>query len=133
MPVWRGAVTGALSGVKKNAVILLRWLPNFDYVTVMLPVLPCSGPAKAHLNFDRHGTANGSMAAGYFNPKSIHVAQAEASREGGVMKVFIELRDLNYPGSTYTLTYDPASDQLKGVYYQAVEKQRFPVAFVRMK
>ena len=43
MPVWRGAVTGALSGVKKNAVILLRWLPNFDYVTVMLPVLPCSG------------------------------------------------------------------------------------------
>ena len=49
------------------------------------------------------------------------------------MKVFIELRDVNYPGSTYTLTYDPASDQLKGVYYQAVEKQRFPVAFVRMK
>ena len=31
------------------------------------------------------------------------------------------------------LTYDPASDQLKGIYYQAVEKQRFPVAFVRMK
>ena len=49
------------------------------------------------------------------------------------MKVFIELRDVNYPGSTYTLTYDPASDQLKGVYYQAVEKQRFPVAYVRMK
>ena len=73
------------------------------------------------------------MAAGYFNPKSIHVAQAEASREGGVMKVFIELRDVNYPGSTYTLTYDPASDQLTGVYYQAVEKQRFSVAFVRMK
>ena len=43
MPVWRGAATGALSGVKKNAVMLLRWLPNFDYVTVMLPVLPCSG------------------------------------------------------------------------------------------
>jgi hypothetical protein len=49
------------------------------------------------------------------------------------VKVFIELRDLNYPGSTYTLTYDPASDQLKGVDYQAVEKHRFPVAFVRMK
>ena len=77
--------------------------------------------------------ANGSLDAGYFNPKSIHVAQAEASREGNAMKVFVELRDVNYPGSTYTLTYDPASDQLKGVYYQAVEKQRFPVAFVRMK
>ena len=133
MQVWRGAVTGVLSGVKKNAVMLLRWLPNFDYVTVMLPVLLCSGPAEAHLNSTRYGTANGSMAAGYFNPKSIHVAQAEASREGGVMKVFIELRDVNYPGSTYTLTYDPASAQLKGVYYQAVEKQRFPVAFVQMK
>lgn len=73
------------------------------------------------------------MDAGYFNPKSIHVATAEASRESGAMKVFIELRDVNYPGSTYTLSYDPASDQLKGVYFQAVEKQRFSVTFVRMK
>jgi hypothetical protein len=36
-------------------------------------------------------------------------------------------------GSTYTLTYDPASDQLKGIYYQAVEQQRFDVAFVHIK
>jgi hypothetical protein len=49
------------------------------------------------------------------------------------VKVFVELRDVNYPGSTYTLTYDPASDQLKGIYYQAVEQQRFPVAFFRAK
>ena len=26
------------------------------------------------------------------------------------------------------LTYDPASDQLKGIYYQPAEKQRFEVA-----
>lgn len=77
--------------------------------------------------------ANGSMDAGYFNPRPIHVAKAEASREGSVEKVFIELRDVNYPGSTYTLDYDPTDDQLKGVYYQAVEKQRFPVLFVRMQ
>ena len=70
---------------------------------------------------------------GYFNPKSIHVAKAEASRDGDATKVFIELRDVNYPGSTYTLTYDPASDQLKGIYYQAAEQQRFPVIFMRMK
>jgi len=73
------------------------------------------------------------MDAGYFNPRPIHVAKAEASREGSVEKVFIELRDVNYPGSTYTLDYDPTDDQLKGVYYQAVEKQRFPVLFVRMQ
>jgi len=60
---------------------------------------------------------NGAIDAGYFNPKSIHVAKAEAFREGNATKVFIELRDVNYPGSSYTLTYDPTSDQLKGVYY----------------
>jgi len=77
--------------------------------------------------------SDGATDAAYFNPKSIHIAKAEASRDGADTKVFIELRDVNYPGSTYTLTYDPASDQLKGIYYQAVERQRFPVAFVRMK
>ena len=76
---------------------------------------------------------SGVADAAYFNPKPIHVAKAEASRDGETLQVFIELRDVNYPGSTYTLTYDPVADQLKGVYYQAVERQRFPVAFVRMK
>jgi hypothetical protein len=38
-----------------------------------------------------------------------------------------------YPGSTYALTYDPASDQLQGVYYQAAIQQRFAVVFVRMQ
>jgi hypothetical protein len=42
------------------------------------------------------------------------------------------LRDVHYPGSTYTLTYDPAHDQLKGVSYQAALQQRFDVVFVRM-
>ena len=77
--------------------------------------------------------ANGAMAAAYFNPNSIHVAKAEASKDGDATKVFIELRDVNYPGSTYALTYDPATDQLKGIYYQAAERQRFSVAFVRVK
>jgi hypothetical protein len=30
------------------------------------------------------------------------------------------------------MTYDPVDDQLKGIYYQAVEQQRFSVIFVRM-
>ena len=41
------------------------------------------------------------------------------------MKVFVELRAPNYPGSTYTLSYDPQQDQLKGIYFQAVERQNF--------
>jgi hypothetical protein len=76
---------------------------------------------------------SGAADTAYFNPKPIHVAKAEASRDGETLQVFIELRDVNYPGSTYTLTYDAAADQLKGVYYQAVEGQRFSVAFVRAK
>jgi hypothetical protein len=77
--------------------------------------------------------ASGSMDAAYFNPKLIHIGKAEASRDGDATKVFIELRDVNYPGSTYSLTYDAESDQLKGIYYQAVERRRFPVAFARLK
>ena len=76
---------------------------------------------------------DGSIDAAYFNPELIHVTRAEASRDGDAIKVSIELRDVNYPGSTYTLTYEPRSDELKGIYYQAIERQRFEVAFVRLK
>ena len=76
---------------------------------------------------------SGAIDAAYFNPKSIHVAKAETWHEADATKVFIELRDVNYPGSNYSLTHDPVSDQLEGTYYQAVERQRFPVAFVRVK
>jgi hypothetical protein len=73
----------------------------------------------------------GRMDAAYFNPRPIHVARAEASREGGVLKVFIELQDVNYPGSTYTLGYDPATDRLMGNYFQAVARENFDVEFIR--
>jgi hypothetical protein len=74
----------------------------------------------------------GTMDAAYFNPYPIHVGNAVASRDGNATKVFVELRDVNYPGSTYTLTYEASSDQLKGTYYQAVEQQRFEVVFERV-
>ena len=74
---------------------------------------------------------HGKMDAAYLNPSSIHVAKAEASQEGATTKVFIELRDVNYPGSTYELVYDPQRDQLTGVYFQAVEQQHFDVTFDR--
>ena len=76
---------------------------------------------------------DGKMDAGYFNPQSIHVAKAEAAQEGAVTKVSIELRDVNYPGSTYVLTYEAAIDQLTGIYYQATLQQRFEVVFVRTR
>ncbi len=77
--------------------------------------------------------AGGKIDAAYLNPRPIHVARAEATRDGSALKVFVELRAPGYPGSTYTLTYDPKRDRLAGVYFQAALQQSFDVVFVRMK
>lgn len=77
--------------------------------------------------------SRGAIDAAYLNPRPINVGRAEATRNGSTLKVVVELRAPNYPGSTYTLTYDPKGDQLKGVYFQAVMRQTFDVVFVRMK
>jgi len=76
---------------------------------------------------------DGSLKASYYNPRPINVAVAEVRRSKGGTGVFVELRDVNYPGSKYDLRYDPAADRLKGTYYQAVEKQTYDVEFVRMQ
>jgi uncharacterized protein (DUF2147 family) len=75
---------------------------------------------------------SGKMEAAYFNPQPITVSQAVAAQDGAVTKVFIELQGINYPGSTYTLIFDPGTDQLKGIYFQAKLKQQFEVYFERM-
>jgi len=77
--------------------------------------------------------ASGKMDAGYFNPQPIHIARAEAAQEGTTLKVFVELRAPGYPGSTYTLTYDPRRDELVGVYFQAALRQSFEVVFGRVR
>ena len=75
--------------------------------------------------------AGGKVDAAYFNPQPIHVARAEASQDGAAVKLFVELRDVNYPGSTYNLRYDPGRDVLEGAYFQAMERQTYDVSFVR--
>ena len=81
----------------------------------------------------RRGHANGHLDAAYFNPRPIHVARAEWRREGGHLRVLIELRDVNYPGSTYTLNFSSEQDRLVGAYFQAAQQQTFDVEFVRQK
>jgi hypothetical protein len=49
----------------------------------------------------------------------------------GNLEAIVELRDVNYPGSTYTLNYLPDRDMLAGEYYQAVEGLTFYVEFAR--
>ena len=76
---------------------------------------------------------DGSVDAGYFNPRPVNVSRAVASFEGGKTKLFIELRDRGYPGSTYNLTYSAKNNALVGIYYQAAMGQSFEVAFVLKK
>jgi hypothetical protein len=77
--------------------------------------------------------AGGKLEAAYANPNPLPFSRAEATLEGKVIKLFFEIRAGGYNGSTYTLTYDPAADVLKGVYFQAVAQQKFDVYFMRAK
>ena len=75
----------------------------------------------------------GRLDASYANPAPLPFYTAEVNKDGDALKVFFELRAGGYNGSTYTLAYDAASNELKGVYYQAVARQKFEVVFVRAK
>lgn len=79
---------------------------------------------------------DGVADARYFNPfnqRSINVARATLLEQGGAAELFMELRDEGYPGSTYTLQYDEATDQLMGSYFQAAVRENYAVVFQRMR
>ncbi len=79
---------------------------------------------------------DGVADARYFNPfnqRSIHVAKASLVEKAGEAEFFMELRDVGYPGSTYTLRYDAPQDQLVGIYFQAAMQERYEVAFRRLR
>ena len=75
---------------------------------------------------------DGTLRAGYYNPRPINVAVAKAQNKNGTLQVFVELNDVGYPGSNYTLNYDPQNDALQGNYFQATMKQNYDIAFMRM-
>ena len=76
---------------------------------------------------------DGSLKAFYLNPRQINVHVANWKFEDERLFLYVELRDVNYPGSNYTLMYRAANDVLWGSYYQAVQKQTMDVYFVRTK
>jgi hypothetical protein len=75
--------------------------------------------------------ADGKLDAMYFNPSQLPFARAQVSQDGATFRVVLELQAGGYAGSTYDLLYEPATDRLKGTFYQAVAKQKFDVYFVR--
>jgi len=77
--------------------------------------------------------ANGIADVSYFNPRPINVGRSVASRDANGDTLLIELRDVNYPGSTYQLTLHPDSARLVGTYYQAVDQQTYDVYFERVQ
>ena len=92
-----------------------KWIrPDGGYVVLVRSVYP-----------------DGTIDAEYLNPRPIHISQAQASGDGDTARLFIELSDVGYPGSTYTLTYKRETDVLTGIYYQAVQGQEYDVLFVR--
>jgi hypothetical protein len=114
-PAPTGAAPPAVAGTTNLDVLKGTWVrPDGGYRIVVRSV-----------------GANGQLEAMYFNPAELPFAKAQASQQDAQLGVFLELRAGGYNGSTYDLIYDPASDRLKGIYYQAVVKQKFDVYFVR--
>jgi hypothetical protein len=75
--------------------------------------------------------SDGSLKAFYFNPRQINVHEANWKFEDERLHLYVELRDVNYPGSNYTLIYRASKDVLWGSYYLAVQKKTMYVSFVR--
>jgi len=76
---------------------------------------------------------DGKLDAGYSNPNPINVDKAEWKISENILYMRVILKDINYPGSTYVLRYNPENETLAGNYFQAVEKTNYDVIFTRKK
>ena len=76
---------------------------------------------------------SGKLTARYFNPNPINVEKAEWKIEKNSLFIRVIFRDVNYPGSTYTLEYSADKGYLYGNYFQAVEQTNYDVMFIRKK
>lgn len=115
--IQQGAATAETASGRVNMQKLVgRWLrTDSTYVIEIREVSP-----------------DGTLRAGYFNPRPINVSAAKVENKSGTLEVFVELHDAGYPGSNYTLSYNPKTDALAGTYFQATMQQKFDVAFMRM-
>lgn len=74
---------------------------------------------------------DGNLTAAYYNPKSINVFRAQWQQGSDAIYILVEMQDVNYPGSTYTLRYDAETDRLTGKYFQAMDKITYDIEFLR--
>ena len=102
--------------------------PQTDYASLMGNWSRTDGDYTISI---RGVDSDGKMQAGYFNPNPINVAKATVSAQNNVIKLYIELRDIGYPGSKYDLVYKPSEGILEGTYFQAQAQELYNVVFSR--
>ena len=73
----------------------------------------------------------GMLDAAYFNPNPINVGKSGWRVHEKVLQIYVQMDDVNYPGSFYDLRYNKEKDILHGTYYQAVAKETYNVSFKR--
>lgn len=107
------------------------------------PVGPVAGPDYAVMAGEWQRTdggylikvsnlqTDGRVSVEYFNPKPIHVEHSAISTQKDLLKLFVQLEDKGYEGSTYTLYYYAEKDALAGFYYQAPTDKTYEVIFMR--
>jgi hypothetical protein len=76
---------------------------------------------------------DGTLDAAYLNPNRINVAVAKATHDRGSLRLYVEMRDVGYPGSHYNLVYNTQDDVLAGTYYQALASETYEVIFRRVQ
>jgi len=73
---------------------------------------------------------DGTLRAGYFNPRPIRVASARWRFGGNTLQIRVDLNDTGYEGAFYILQFNSESGQLEGEYHPA-SQESFNVVFER--
>ena len=124
-------ITFILAGLFPNSPLIVEPAAQHpDFNVLRGPWIRTDGGYRLTV---REITPDGQVQVQYFNPRPIKVARADVAVRKGLVKLFFELKDDGYPGSTYTLYYFAQKDALAGFYYQAVQGQQYEVIFVRQK
>ena len=142
-PLWSSWPPVAFGGASIDRLRSRQWLhPHPKPRTRQCPAKRClllrssraDGSGPKAVTSSRSGAWK--PAGKWMRPILIHARSTwpkrRRSKDGEDLKVFVELRDVNYPGSTYTLTYQPATDRLAGTYFHALSGQNMDVEFSRL-
>ena len=131
IPIGLIIITAVAIGVLLNCGEGKEWIPQQADHTKLIGdwVRPDGG----YVISISHVEPDGKLQAAYFNPNPISIAKANASFQKNAVRLFIELRDVGYPGSQYDLAYNPNKDILEGTYFQAQIQQQYQVFFQRIK